>query len=144
MNNKVSFTIPGKVRGKGRHRHTKTGITYTPKATKEYEELVRMYFYSGKNKSFENGVALSAFITVYVKPPVRAKKIVKEAMLKNEIKPIMKPDNDNIEKIIFDALNKVAYYDDTQIVENTTIKKYSEEEKVEVTIMPCKKCERMY
>ena len=49
--------------------------------------------------------------------------------------PQKKPDADNIAKIICDALNDVAYKDDTQVVMLTIIKKYAiEEPKVRVSI----------
>ena len=49
--------------------------------------------------------------------------------------PTKKPDADNIAKIICDALNKVAYGDDTQIIELVVWKLYtSNRPYVEVTI----------
>ena len=55
-------------------------------------------------------------------------------MLLNNIRPTKKPDMDNILKIIADALNKVAYYDDKQIVECSIKKYYSNAPKVIVEI----------
>ena len=49
----------------------------------------------------------------------------KEAML----------DMDNVVKIIADSLNNLAYYDDTQIVDCQCRKFYSENPRVEVTII---------
>ena len=51
------------------------------------------------------------------------------------IKPTKKPDADNIVKIICDALNGVAYKDDTQVVELDFKKVYGEFEKVIVEIV---------
>ena len=45
-----------------------------------------------------------------------------------------KPDLDNIIKSILDALNKVAYHDDTQIVSLSVEKFYSDSPRVEVSI----------
>lgn len=41
----------------------------------------------------------------------------KTAMLSGELLPTKKPDIDNIVKAVLDALNEVAYRDDTQVVE---------------------------
>ena len=38
-------------------------------------------------------------------------------MLNGELLPAKKPDIDNIVKAVLDALNEVAYRDDTQVVE---------------------------
>ena len=42
---------------------------------------------------------------------------------------------DNVVKIIADSLNNLAYYDDTQIVDCQCRKFYSENPRVEVTII---------
>ena len=44
-------------------------------------------------------------------------------------------DMDNVVKIIADSLNNLAYYDDTQIVDCQCRKFYSENPRVEVTII---------
>ena len=55
-------------------------------------------------------------------------------MLGGDIRPTKKPDMDNVIKIIADALNKIAYRDDTQIVDCQVRKFYSEKPRVEVMI----------
>lgn len=50
------------------------------------------------------------------------------------IRPTKKPDMDNIIKIIADALNGIAYYDDSQIVDTAVRKFYSDEPRVVVKI----------
>ena len=48
--------------------------------------------------------------------------------------PMLRPDTDNIAKIILDSLNKTAYLDDAQVVETHVRKKYSTEPCVIVTV----------
>lgn len=48
--------------------------------------------------------------------------------------PTKKPDTDNIEKGIYDALNGLAYADDKQIVMTNTVKVYGPEARVEIMI----------
>lgn len=55
-------------------------------------------------------------------------------MLDDDIKCTKKPDVDNIQKIVLDALNNVAYLDDTQVVQVVAIKKWDEEEKLKIII----------
>lgn len=54
------------------------------------------------------------------------------------IRPTKKPDMDNCIKIIADALNKIAYHDDTQIVDCQVRKFYSDDPRVEVRILEIK------
>ena len=45
-----------------------------------------------------------------------------------KLHPTKKPDADNIAKVICDALNGVAYGDDTQVVNLNVKKRYTDEE----------------
>ncbi|WP_442855820.1 RusA family crossover junction endodeoxyribonuclease [Blautia sp. Marseille-P3087] len=64
--------------------------------------------------------------------PKSSSKVKREAMLKGELLPAKKPDIDNIAKAVLDALNSVAYRDDTQVVELQLRKQYSEKPRVEI------------
>ena len=62
-------------------------------------------------------------------------KKTREKMLTGELKPITRTgDLDNLFKAISDALNGVAYNDDSQIIEATIRKFYGEQAKAEITI----------
>lgn len=50
------------------------------------------------------------------------------------IRPTTKPDIDNVQKAVMDALTGVWYVDDSQIVESHVGKWYSENPRVEVTV----------
>ena len=50
------------------------------------------------------------------------------------LRPTKKPDADNVVKIICDSLNKIAYYDDAQIVDVYFHKYYSENPRTLVVI----------
>lgn len=129
------FEVPGKITGKGRPRvNTQTAIAYTPTKTKEYEELVKQYFILKYRRINPLEGRIRVEIKAYFSIPKNASKKQKEEMLKNNISPIKKPDIDNIAKIILDALNKLAFKDDNQIIKLDIEKIYSEEEKVYVKI----------
>ena len=55
-------------------------------------------------------------------------------MLNGELRPTKKPDCDNIAKVILDALNGIAYHDDSQVVELVVHKHYAETTRVNVTL----------
>ena len=113
----INLTIPGEPTGKGRHRTTKTGHTYTPEKTRSYEKEVQTcYQMDYMGKQLLEG-ELIAEIDAYFKIPKSATKGKRLAMKNNIVRPTKKPDISNIIKIIEDALNKVAYKDDSQIVE---------------------------
>ncbi len=129
------FEVPGKVTGKGRPRvNTNTGIAYTPTQTKDYEELVKQYFWIKypRVQRIEGRTAVK--IIAYFSIPKNTNKKDTEAMLNNIISPTKKPDIDNITKIILDALNGVAFKDDNQITKIEIEKVYSEIERVYVKI----------
>lgn len=48
--------------------------------------------------------------------------------------PTKKPDADNVSKIILDALNGLAYHDDSQVVELTVKKKFALYPRVDVVL----------
>lgn len=133
------FEIPGEPKGKGRPRFTHTGHTYTPTETKEYEEkVIRAYKAKYRDRQYAKGIPLKMEIAAYFEPPKRVPKAKRAAMLNHEIRPVKKPDSDNIIKIIADALNSVAYYDDAQLAEVKIGKYYSEEPKVFVMLTEVK------
>ena len=132
----VQFTIPGEPKGKGRPRFKKTGKTYTPTPTAEYEEMVRWEYASQcENYRFPDDCGVSMYIDAHFAIPKSASEEKKQLMFEGDIKPTKKPDVDNILKIIADSLNGVAYKDDAQIVEAHISKWYSDCPGVTVTLL---------
>ena len=129
------FEIEGKPVGKGRPRFKRIGNfvqTYTPASTAEYEKLVKLRFQNAGGQITDKPVRVG--ITAFFAPPKSTKKRDRIEMLANRILPEKKPDCDNIAKIILDALNKIAYIDDSQVIELVVKKRYSAEAKVIVHI----------
>ena len=74
-------------------------------------------------------------VNVYVAIAKSTPKKTREKMLTGELKPITRTgDLDNLFKAISDALNGVAYDDDSQIIDATIRKFYGEQAKAEITI----------
>ena len=90
----VMFTVEGEPMVKARPRVTRSGHTYTPKTTVDAEKRVREAFEVTGCEPFSNavGVELAFF------QGTRARK-----------------DIDNMEKLVLDALNGVAWVDDVQV-----------------------------
>ena len=134
----AQFTIHGIPQGKGRPRFSKRGdfvAVYTPKITVDYERYVQNeYFIQCKNHRYDKGIPLSMEIDAYYQIPKSTSKTKALQMVSKNILPVVKPDLDNIVKIICDALNDVAYHDDAQIVAVTVKKYYSLDVRVEVKI----------
>ena len=129
------FEVPGKIIGKGRPRlNGYTGCVHTPTRTKDYETLVEQYFLLKypKFKPLEGRVQVE--INAFFEIPKSTKKADRELMLENKINPTKKPDIDNIVKIILDAMNGIAFYDDTQITKLNVEKVYSLTETIKVKI----------
>ena len=57
-----------------------------------------------------------------------------QLMRERKIRPMKKPDFDNIGKIVCDSLNDIAYHDDAQIVDAQVRKFFSDDPRVVVTI----------
>lgn len=125
----VVFTVPGKPQGKARARTTRTGHTYTPEKTVLYENLVKAcYMEMTPRQTWFNGEPLALTIYATFSIPKSKTKKEKQMMLQGYKFPTVKPDADNIAKVICDALNGVAYTDDTQIIELRVIKRYVRED----------------
>lgn len=136
---RIKFTIPGEPAGKARPKFSTFNghvRAITPKQTVSYENLVKLSFgqaYPGA-KPIEKDVPLLVTITAFFKIPASVSKKKRQEMLDFKISPTKKPDCDNIAKAVLDALNGIAYYDDSQIVTLTVDKLYSDTPRVEVEI----------
>ena len=130
-----TFEVTGEIVGKARPRmNTYTGKAYTPTKTKNYEYLVKQSFLlKYPNAEVLEGRASVSILALFQVPKSTSKKN-SEKMLNKQISPTKKPDIDNIVKVIADALNGVAYKDDTQIVLVAAKKTYSAEEGLNVTV----------
>ena len=73
-------------------------------------------------------------ITAYYSIPASAGKKKRLLMEYGEERPVKKPDLDNVVKVYADALNQLAYHDDSQIVTIVCKKYYSDRPRVEVRL----------
>lgn len=127
---KLKITVYGKPKGKDRPRVCKNGHTFTPKATREYERLVRKTFQSKYPDWVPTSEPVKLEIRAYFPIPKSWSKKKQKQAEEEAIPCMVKPDLDNIGKII-DALNGIAFVDDKQIVEEHLVKQYSTNPRVE-------------
>ncbi len=137
----ITFSVPGKPVGKGRPKATTISgqaRMYTPKKTVNYENLVKVSYMRehSERKPFPPGLPLRLSVWCWFAIPKSWTKKKKVAALHH----VGKPDADNILKAIGDALNGIAWHDDSQVATACVFKRYCldgerEETMVEVTPM---------
>lgn len=135
---RACFTVPGEPTGKGRARTVRNGgitRTFTPEKTVLYENLIKVEFQNQcRGVYFEKGRPLEMLVMAYYAIPASASKKKREQMIDGSIRPLKKADSSNVLKAVEDALNKVAYDDDVQIVETHISRFYGDIPRVEVLI----------
>ncbi len=137
----IRFEVIGKVQGKARPRFSRNGgkfKTYTPTKTKDYEELIKLTYRTVSN--YKSDKALRMKILVYHQPAKSTTKKLLKALFEKKYLCTIKPDIDNIAKVVLDALNGVAYNDDIQICQLAVIKEFAQTEKIVVYIDEIGEC----
>ena len=133
----VIFEVPGQPKGKERPRWTmvsNTSIVYTPRNTRDYEKIIKTFYKINNFKAFKKDDALEISAIAYYQIPKNTKKSHKLLMLKGKMLPTKKPDIDNIIKVVLDALNGIAYHDDSQVCKVNFMKMYSEDPRLKILI----------
>lgn len=138
MDDVIRFVVPGEPVGKGRPRIvTYNGHThgYTPAKTASYENLVKLMFREQTDRPyFDRNHELALRIDARFAIPKSAGKRARHEMEIGIRRPTKKPDADNLIKTIADALNGLAYHDDSQIVYAEVMKHYGEQPETIVTL----------
>ena len=130
------FEITGEPMGKQRPKFVRNGgfvRTYTPKETVNYEQWVKMCYTSAGGQHLGSG-PIGIEVSVFYKIPKSFSKKKRQMAIDRELAPTVKPDCDNVLKIICDSLNGIAYDDDKQIVHAVVNKYYAEQPRVLVAI----------
>ena len=129
----MQFTIPGSPTGKGRPRATTiNGMArmYTPAKTTSYEGMVVMFYANAGGKKLDGPISVRIEATFEMPLSWSAKK----RKTFDGKWCMKKPDGDNIAKIICDALNGVAYHDDSSVVLISVMKRWGQDGSVAVVI----------
>lgn len=127
------FEIPGEPFAKQRARTLRTGRSYTPAKTVQFENLVKTCFaqkYPCESPT-EDWVTVD-IIAVYPVPQSWSKK---DKIRASEDKMFPKKhDWDNIGKIVCDGLNGVAWHDDKQIFDGMVHKRFGDRPRTVVLV----------
>lgn len=134
----VKFEVLGTPVGKSRPKFSTVNghaVAYTPKKTANYETLVRLSYQQQIGAfMFDKDKPLRAIIRAFFPIPKSASKKKREQMEAGKIRHTKKCDADNIAKACLDALNGIAFYDDSQVCELSISKFYGDTPKVEIII----------
>lgn len=127
------FVVPGPPRGKGVARVTRFG-SFTPAKTKAEMEAVKYIALAAMagRAPFAGPVAMR--LCAYVGVPASWSRKNREAALAGTTRPCVKPDFDNICKLVCDGLKRVVWLDDTQVVEAVVWKRYDANPRVVVEV----------
>ena len=132
---RIEFNVLGEPQGKARPRVVR-GHAYTPVKTAAYEDHIRLAYKAAAcgRQPAEKGVTLQITVVAYYAIPKSASKPIRDLMAIGTIRPVKKPDVDNIGKIVLDALNGIAYHDDAQVTELIIGKYYDKEPRIHIQI----------
>ena len=110
----ITLSVPISPVAKGRPLFTRSGRVYTPKRTTDFEGVIKMYWKKSRQKMLPVAPTYLK-IEFYMPRPKKTKFDY----------PITRPDIDNLQKGVLDALNQLAWKDDNQIVKITVTKLYA-------------------
>lgn len=135
----AKFDILTAPKGKERPRVSNKKF-YKQQQTIDFENLIKYSFMKSdyKNIYFDANIPLEIKIKAFFKKPQYMSKEIKQKFACGKIFPTKKPDSDNISKLILDALNKVAFHDDKQVVKLNVEKVYDDIPRMEVEICEAK------
>lgn len=132
------FIVFGPVVAKQRPKFSRAGgfvRSYTPDKTVNYENLVKMSYYQEHgNFMFDKDIPLKVIINIEKSIPKSFSNRKRELAINGFIRPLTRPDCDNVAKSITDALNGIAYHDDAQITDLEVYKRFGHQDLAEVSI----------
>lgn len=133
----IRFRIPGQPQGKGRARaFVRNGHVghYTPAKTRSYEGVITTLAMEAMQGREPSKKPIRINIMCLFEVPQSWPQWKREAALRGEILPTVKPDLDNVEKAVKDALNGVVWRDDCQVVADSKESRYSDTPEVIVAV----------
>lgn len=132
----IHLVVPGEPCGKGRPRFVRTtGHAFTPTKTVNAETQIRERFAAEYPGHVPFGGAVHMTVIAYFGVPASWPAKRKVAALNGETWLVKRPDGDNILKLCGDALNALAYHDDSQIVSASVQKAYAEVPRLEIVVV---------
>ncbi len=131
--NKINLVVPGHPQGKQRPRWSGHHM-YTAKETVNFETYIKEMFAISHPDFVPLEGPVRMTITAWMMIPKSTSKKRAKLMVERAIRPDKKPDWVNIASAICDALEKLAYKNDSQIVTAVFHKFYSRQPRLEIEI----------
>lgn len=132
--NPIAFTVPGRPKGKGRARSTRSGRHYTPARTAAAEnEIAQLAMIERGSRPLMTGTVVLSIEAVF-RVPKGWSMAMTRAALEGRVEYTGKPDADNLTKLIGDALNGVLFVDDAQVQLGRIVRRYGTPERIEVHV----------
>lgn len=132
----IAFQVPGDAQAQMRPRATTINGSvrmYDHKKSKDYKSYIQDIAKQYMPTEPIDG-PLEMRVTIYRKLLKSFSKVKRQQALDGILLPVSKPDVDNLAKTFMDALNGMAYKDDSQIVTLIAEKRYAEEAYVFIEI----------
>ncbi len=120
----IKFTVLGEAMPWQRVTWGKYGNSYVPEETRHWKLVIQCEAEDHKPTKLLDGPLAAETVFYLTRPKSRPKK---------HKYPDRKPDADNLEKSIYDALEGIIYKNDSRIVDKTFKKRYGDP-RVEITI----------
>jgi Holliday junction resolvase RusA-like endonuclease len=122
----LHFFVPGEPVGKAARVRTKNGHTFLPTRTRDYMAVVshEAHLAMAGSPLFDGPVGYC--ITMMVQAPKKRSKELQVALDLDRAWAPKKPDCTNVLKGVEDAMNRIVWRDDAQVVRGSFAKKYSE------------------
>lgn len=134
-----TLCVPGHVVGQGRPRYSgRTGRFHDPKQSVEAKHTVKTLAIERVKeldwKIAQPDMPVTMRIVAYKEIPTSKPTWFKEAAKFGLVVPLTKPDCDNVEKLVMDALNGIVYHDDKQVFDCHYTAFYSDEPRLEIEV----------
>lgn len=136
----LDLTIPGPPTSKGRPRFSRaSGRAFTPAKTRDAEETLTgralaLMLRHPDAAQWPSRTALHVTLVFVLPVPPSWPRWKRDAALEGRLRPVSKPDVDNLSKLAKDALNSVLWVDDSQVVGLTASKVYGEKPSTRVIV----------
>ena len=136
LKRRIWFIVPGEPVAQGRARFSmRSGFVraYDPKKSSQYKSYVaRIAKETYPLEAIDSAVELT--LNFYMPIPKSFSKAKRTAALAGTIRPVVKPDIDNLAKATMDAITGICYTDDKLIVSCKLEKWYSANPRTEVKV----------
>ena len=138
MSQTYQFTVPGNPKGQARHRtrvvtapgRQPLAMNYDPKEAKEWKNKVAFHALAAKIQPIVGAVSME----VHAFMP-RPQRLMRKRDYDGAVFCESKPDWDNLGKGVCDALEGIAYANDSQVVDGRVIKMYHEKAGIPRTVI---------